>query len=404
MLQFMIERTNHVLLFSSVLLFMAALLTSSRFSVPPHTKTAAIVVNIKSSGASGDGITDDTLSIQNAINQAAALGGRVYIPAGTYAVTGLALYNNIDLVGDGYQSVLKLKDNTNKNIIEVIGRSHVTIQNITIDGNNPANTGAGNGVAFSNTKFSALYNTRVINVHSSGIIIERGSSGITVSNNLFENMALGYGVSVSTSDTALIANNMIINTAGNGINISNSKFTSVTGNVIRRNSDSAGTLTSGYAGVRYTNGSRHASITGNSISNFSRGIFTTTGSSYIAITGNNIQNTGYQGMLIETVASTGDSPDTYITVSGNTILNPGRNEKGSEGIQLQRIKHSIVTGNTITDDAEAPVNSKMYHGILTTMQSDANIFTGNVVTNVNPAGEGILAEGTQNQIGNNIIK
>lgn len=45
--------------------------------------------NVKSStyGARGDGLTDDTTAIQNAINDAKTLGGTVFFPVGTYVVS-----------------------------------------------------------------------------------------------------------------------------------------------------------------------------------------------------------------------------------------------------------------------------------------------------------------------------
>jgi polygalacturonase len=38
-------------------------------------------------GAAGDGVRDDTASVQAGIDAAARVGGRVYIPRGTYRTT-----------------------------------------------------------------------------------------------------------------------------------------------------------------------------------------------------------------------------------------------------------------------------------------------------------------------------
>ena len=48
-------------------------------------------VNVKSYGATGNGVTDDSAAIQDAINAASAVSGTVYVPAGTYYSAGTAL-------------------------------------------------------------------------------------------------------------------------------------------------------------------------------------------------------------------------------------------------------------------------------------------------------------------------
>jgi hypothetical protein len=72
----------------------------------------SVILNVKSFGAVGDGVTDDTLAIQAAIDDLPARGGTVYIPGGTYLISdtinlgngsdGVAsTKNGIKLVGDG---------------------------------------------------------------------------------------------------------------------------------------------------------------------------------------------------------------------------------------------------------------------------------------------------------------
>lgn len=45
------------------------------------------IVNVRNFGAKGDGVTDDTEAIQNAIDSAAVNGGVVYLPTGIYLVS-----------------------------------------------------------------------------------------------------------------------------------------------------------------------------------------------------------------------------------------------------------------------------------------------------------------------------
>lgn len=58
-------------------------------------------VNVKDYGATGDGVTNDTTSIQAAID-AAGYGGEVYFPRGNYSFSTLTLNHSQKLRGDGW--------------------------------------------------------------------------------------------------------------------------------------------------------------------------------------------------------------------------------------------------------------------------------------------------------------
>ncbi|MBR1840111.1 MAG: right-handed parallel beta-helix repeat-containing protein [Prevotella sp.] len=65
---------------------------------PQQPTTSATVMNIKEYGAVGDGITDCTRVIQNAIDQLSAKGGgQVLIPAGIWTISPIELKSGIEL-------------------------------------------------------------------------------------------------------------------------------------------------------------------------------------------------------------------------------------------------------------------------------------------------------------------
>lgn len=86
-------------------------------------------ISVKDFGAVGDGTTDDTLAIQNAL--VAAAGGRLYFPTGTYIYsTTLTIPSSTHLFGDGPQNtVVKVSPSFATNIPGIIN------SNTTEDGN-----------------------------------------------------------------------------------------------------------------------------------------------------------------------------------------------------------------------------------------------------------------------------
>lgn len=148
-----------------------------------------LVFNVKDYGAVGDGSTDDTTSIQDAID-AAVDGGIVFVPPGTYMVdpaVSLNLTTGITLMGAGRQSILKIKPESDvlDNLVKVENADRVILQDFTVNGNR-ANQDASDLVA----------------VH--------------------------YGVYVSTSDDCRIDNVYTHDTTGVGIHVYNSIGTVVT--------------------------------------------------------------------------------------------------------------------------------------------------------------------------------
>lgn len=85
-----------------------------------------LMVNVKNFGAIGDGITDDTIAIQSAVNSAIAENGILYFPAGTYMIGNTINishgFNSLRIQGENASATI-LKSTSSIPIIKLIGGS-----------------------------------------------------------------------------------------------------------------------------------------------------------------------------------------------------------------------------------------------------------------------------------------
>jgi len=102
------------------------------------------MLSVKDFGATGDGLTDDTIAVIAANAAAGATGQPLYWPAGTYVLTNVPLSTGSTWYGAGMDlTTLKLKAATNGTMIETVtaNTDNVILSDMTFDGNSGANTG-----------------------------------------------------------------------------------------------------------------------------------------------------------------------------------------------------------------------------------------------------------------------
>jgi hypothetical protein len=131
------------------------------------------VFSVKDFDAVGDGSTDDAAALQAAITASTTLGKALYVPKGTYITgTKLTSVTGLELFGDGWDSIIKMKDSSNiAAILEVGGeasQSSGEIRDICFDGNLANNT-AGIGLNIIRGYKFNLFNVRVTSCSSHGI-------------------------------------------------------------------------------------------------------------------------------------------------------------------------------------------------------------------------------------------
>lgn len=132
------------------------------------------VISVKQFGAKGDGTTDDTTTVQTAIDN-----GARYFPAGTYYVGKITLPSNIEPYGDGTgDTIIKLKNGTNDHLLYAESQSKIVLSGLTLDGNKANQTSGSIARCFYALDCSdiSLDNVVVQNATDHGLHVSSGAS------------------------------------------------------------------------------------------------------------------------------------------------------------------------------------------------------------------------------------
>ena len=324
------------------------------------------VVSVKDSpfNARGDGATDDTAAIQAAIDAMPATGGAIYVPSGTYIVTGLKLdgtgrnKSNITLHGDGPTSRIRLKEQVApavaQNVIETLSGSGFVIRDLAVEGN--ASRG-GAAPPF-------LYNWRTNNAYKAGEYASVNTSNWTGSPSTFDDpvyRCLADHTSGATI-TPDIAKWELVTAAGAGdwpnvarpnnlyIDKSFEKYCGLylggCTNVLVENVEFSDTV---YAGLNLGSGPLIAAVRGPASSDIRVAgcRFKSANSGGIAggyhdrvtVTGCTFYVSGNIGYQVDEGAD-------EVTIAGNTFQGDGTGDSRGTGVLIYLSKGASVTGNT----------------------------------------------------------
>ena len=228
---------------------------------PPVRGVKALVYDVRTYGAKGNGTTDDTAAIDSAITAALVTGGTAFAPPGTYEVKGLKFTytgKRLQLAGAAQAAKLVNTATTSSNTtttlyvtggnaiggdwleiadlylegsatcgmgITLATGSQGRLTNLRIDGFTAA-AGWGVGINMGNHSFDWLVTNPVItNCAYAGILIQGAANANVILGGWLYNMPSGsFGVRISTSNGNRIVGTIIQGTANkpSGVELSGS--------------------------------------------------------------------------------------------------------------------------------------------------------------------------------------
>lgn len=305
-------------------------------------------IDVYAYGAAGDGITDDTTAVQNALNAVPVGGGTVVFPPGTFSVSGVTVARDYTTIV-GLGGTL-LGDRKNIKILSTADYDHVLITGMRIKGTGKDDGGTSSGRGSIHIEVSSEYcvvHGNIIHTANGSGIVEDGTGNNVISNNLIYETG-EHGIYLSSSIGAAVHGNVLIDVGKNsaltapqcyGIKIDGATRCSITGNTITNPQ---------FLGAQFAANAEHNVFANNTInmtaSGSQDGIVCSGGTSrFNVVSGNTIiQTQNYPGIEVTSNGS-------YYTIVGNLIDMQG----ASVGILLAGDRNSVKDNTIVTSSASA---------------------------------------------------
>lgn len=387
-------------------------------------------VDAKDFGATGNGLTDDTIALQNAINAAQnAFGAELYIPAGKYKITAqLNVTKHLAIRGAGSQNIGNLAGVWQSgggvtpitavtagtailpsstiaafviNTPDTVQIRDLAIAYLTVATPATGTTAINFGISAGNSNFGSLIENVVISGADRGVQFTNCLSQIVRGCTFWECQSYSVFVSntagssiASTGDYAIEGNTFV-----SGSTASMSHFYAQSGGgmrIVGNKFNTAGSVNNSY-GININPTSSGVSIepvviTGNSIEGVRVGIQFSPGNATATITqsviagnqiwGSNSGPAGISGRAIQLTAASASfgQPTSGVIIAGNFLNVDGGGTSSTSIIYIQNTSNVNIASNVYGVVSSAG----------TTALSQTSSLNSNINTNANAASPGVV--------------
>ncbi len=326
-----------IIICSFIILLQIIFSINNTSAVDELTNGMNTIIDVKKDfGAKGDGKTDDTISIQNALNNGS--GKSIYFPDGSFLTTGyLSFPDNVNIIGVSKEKSKLIT--SSGNIFYVLKPTkNIKLSNLSFI-NSGDKTSDAVLLALVNQKDLLIQNCNFEKAARAGLIVQK-SSNVTIENCTATEGGWGQGLAFVAVNGLTVESCNIHDITGVGITV-----TGACSNFILRSNTC---INNGASGISVTGYSYKGEIIHNISNNNGLGTSASTKDGInshrlhdVVISNNTCNNNAKNGISINGKDETNNTSAQNVTISGNTC-----NNNKNQGIYLYFTQSCTVDGNT----------------------------------------------------------